>query len=73
MLVVHLLEMPPHICVEVFKAHPTGRRLRDRPRTCWRDLISYLALDGLRIPQEEVEDITGENDVLATLFNPLLP
>jgi len=36
-----------------FRAHPTGRRSRGRPRTRWRDYMSLLAWERLGIPQEE--------------------
>lgn len=37
-----------------FQAHPTGRRPRGRPRIHWRDYISHLAWEHLRIPREEL-------------------
>ena len=43
--------------LEVFRAHPTGRRPRGRPRTRWRDYISLLAWERLGIPQEELESV----------------
>ena len=38
----HLVRMPPG-CLpgEMFQACPTRRRPRGRPRTCWRDYISW--------------------------------
>lgn len=46
--------------------HPTGRRSWGRSRTCRRDWISHLASESLRILQEELEDMTGKKDVLAS-------
>ncbi|KAI3373320.1 hypothetical protein L3Q82_006620 [Scortum barcoo] len=40
----HLFRMPPgRLPREVFQACPTGRRPRGRPRTRWRDYVSWLA------------------------------
>uniref|UniRef100_A0A8C9VLN8 Reverse transcriptase domain-containing protein n=1 Tax=Scleropages formosus TaxID=113540 RepID=A0A8C9VLN8_SCLFO len=40
----HLFRMPPgRLPGEVFRACPTGRRPRGRPRTRWRDYVSRLA------------------------------
>ncbi|GAA6111505.1 uncharacterized protein LOC111191400, partial [Tachysurus ichikawai] len=39
---------------EVFRACPTGRRLRGRPRTRWRDYVSQLAWECLGMPPEEL-------------------
>jgi len=48
--------MPPaRLPLEVLLARPTGRRPRVRTRTLWRDYISHLAWERLRIPQEELE------------------
>ncbi|KAK0155246.1 Craniofacial development protein 2 [Merluccius polli] len=50
----HLVRMPPgRLPGEVFRARPTGRRPRGRPRTRWRDYVSRLAWERLGIPQEE--------------------
>ncbi|KAK0148964.1 Craniofacial development protein 2 [Merluccius polli] len=39
----HLVRMPPgRLPGEVFRARPTGRRPRGRPRTRWRDYVSRL-------------------------------
>ncbi len=54
--------------LEVFWARPTGRRPRGRPRTYWGDYISHLALERLRIPQDELENVAGERDVWTTLL-----
>jgi len=55
----HLIRMPPgRLPLEVFRACPTGRRPRGRPRTRWRDYISHLAWE--RLAQEELESVAGE-------------
>ncbi|KAI3354190.1 hypothetical protein L3Q82_018725, partial [Scortum barcoo] len=47
----HLFRMPPgRLPREVFQACPTGRRPRGRPRTRWRDYVSWLAWERLGIP-----------------------
>ena len=47
----HLVRMPPgRLPGEVFRARPTGRRPRGRPRTRWRDYVSRLAWERLGIP-----------------------
>ncbi|KAK0145233.1 Craniofacial development protein 2 [Merluccius polli] len=49
--------MPPgRLPGEVFRARPTGRRPRGRPRTRWRDYVSRLAWERLGIPQEELAE-----------------
>ncbi len=56
----HLVRMPPgHHPLEVFQAHPIGRRPRGRPKTHWRDYISHLAGERLWISQDllEVEEV----------------
>ena len=47
----HLVRMSPG-CLpgEVFRARPTGRRPRGRPRTRWRDYVSRLAWERLGGP-----------------------
>ncbi|KAI3356742.1 hypothetical protein L3Q82_003423 [Scortum barcoo] len=54
--------MPPgRLPREVFQACPTRRRPRGRPRTRWRDYVSQLAWERLRVPQvEELEEVSGE-------------
>ena len=52
----HLVRMPPgRLPGEVFRARPTGRRPRGRPRTRWRDYVSWLAWERLGVPPEELE------------------
>ncbi|KAK3561554.1 hypothetical protein QTP86_008774 [Hemibagrus guttatus] len=60
----HLFRMPPG-CLpgEVFRACPTGKRPRGRPRTRWRDYIS----------PEELEEVSGEREVWASLLRLLPP
>ncbi|GAA6083977.1 receptor-type tyrosine-protein phosphatase F-like, partial [Tachysurus ichikawai] len=70
----HLFRMPPG-CLpgEVFRAYPTGRRPRGRPRTRWRDYVSRLAWERLGIPPEELEEVSGEKEVWASLLSLLPP
>ncbi|KAK7881170.1 hypothetical protein WMY93_029579 [Mugilogobius chulae] len=54
----HLYRMPPgRLPGEVFRACPTGRRPRGRPRTRWRDYVSRLSWERLGILPEELEEI----------------
>ncbi|KAK3513978.1 hypothetical protein QTP70_000706 [Hemibagrus guttatus] len=62
----HLFRMPPRrLPGEVFRACPTGKRPRGRPRTHWRDYVSRLAWERLGVPPEELEDMSGEKEVWA--------
>ncbi|KAK0151763.1 Craniofacial development protein 2 [Merluccius polli] len=66
--------MPPgRLPGEVFRARPTGRRPRGRPRTRWRDYVSRLAWERLGIPQEELAEVAGEREVWASLLRLLPP
>ncbi|KAK3507851.1 hypothetical protein QTP70_001422 [Hemibagrus guttatus] len=59
----HLFRMPPgRLPGEVFRACPTGKRPRGRPRTCWRDYVSRLAWEHLGVSPEELEEISGERE-----------
>ncbi|CAI5678752.1 unnamed protein product [Oreochromis niloticus] len=59
----HLTRMPPgRLLGEVFRACPTGRRPRGRPRTRWRDYISRLAWEHLGIPPDKLEEVAGERE-----------
>ena len=70
----HLTRMPPgRLPLEVFRARPTGRRPRGRPRTRWRDYISLLAWERLGIPQEELESVAGEKEAWRALLDLLPP
>ncbi|KAK0131113.1 hypothetical protein N1851_034188 [Merluccius polli] len=70
----HLVRMPPgRLPGEVFRARPTGRRPRGRPRTRWRDYVSRLAWERLGIPQEELAEVAGEREVWASLLRLLPP
>ncbi|GAA6106566.1 receptor-type tyrosine-protein phosphatase F-like, partial [Tachysurus ichikawai] len=70
----HLFRMPPgRLPGEVFRACPTGRRPRGRPRTRWRDYVSRLAWERLGIPPEELEEVSGEREVWASLLRLLPP
>ncbi|KAK3556679.1 hypothetical protein QTP70_013061 [Hemibagrus guttatus] len=61
----HLFRMPPgRLPGEVFRACPTGKRPRGRPRTCWRDYVSRLAWECLGVPPEELEDVSGERETI---------
>ena len=69
----HLVRMPPgRLPGEVFQAHPAGRRPKGRPRTRWRDYISWLAWERLGIPQSELVDVARERNVWGSLLE-LLP
>ncbi|KAK3522355.1 hypothetical protein QTP86_007643 [Hemibagrus guttatus] len=60
----HLFRMPlERLPGEVFWACPTGKRPRGRPRTRWRDYVSWLTLERLGIPPEELEEVSGEREV----------
>ncbi|XP_061762964.1 retrovirus-related Pol polyprotein from type-2 retrotransposable element R2DM isoform X1 [Nerophis ophidion] len=70
----HLVRMPPErLPREVFRARPTGRRPRGRPRTRWEDYVSRLAWERLGIPREELDEVTGEREVWASLLRLLPP
>uniref|UniRef100_A0A3B3CJV2 Reverse transcriptase domain-containing protein n=1 Tax=Oryzias melastigma TaxID=30732 RepID=A0A3B3CJV2_ORYME len=70
----HLVRMPPgRLPGEVFRACPTGRRPRGRPRTRWRDYVSRLAWERLGVPPEELEEVAGEREVWASLLRLLPP
>ena len=70
----HLIRMPPgRLPGEVFRARPTGRRPRGRPRTRWRDYVSRLAWERLGIPWEELDEVAAEREVWASLLRLLPP
>ncbi|XP_018538853.1 uncharacterized protein LOC108887791 [Lates calcarifer] len=70
----HLVRMPPRrLPLEIFQAHPTGKRPWGRPRTSWRDYVSLLAWERFRNPQEELENVAGERDVWNALLSLLPP
>ena len=70
----HLTRMPPgRLPGEVFRACPTGRRPRGRPRTRWRDYVSLLAWERLGIPRIELDEVVGEREVWASLLKMLPP
>ncbi|KAK3542716.1 hypothetical protein QTP70_000099 [Hemibagrus guttatus] len=69
----HLFRMPPgRLPGEVFWACPTGKRPQGRPRTRWRDYVSRLAWERLGFPPDELEEVSGEREVWASLLR-LLP
>ncbi|KAK3508205.1 hypothetical protein QTP70_017467 [Hemibagrus guttatus] len=54
----HLFRMPlGRLPGEVFRACPTGKRPRGRPRTRWRDYVCRLAWERLGVPSEELEEV----------------
>ncbi|KAK3519769.1 hypothetical protein QTP70_003908 [Hemibagrus guttatus] len=70
----HLFRMPPgHLPGEVFRACPTRKRPQGRPRTRWRDYVSQLAWECLGVPLEELEEVSGEREVWASLLRLLPP
>ncbi len=70
----HLFRMPPgRLPRKVFRAHPTGRRPRGGPRTCWRDYVYRLAWKRLGVPPEELEEVSREREVWASLLRLLPP
>ncbi|XP_051936482.1 uncharacterized protein LOC127610385 [Hippocampus zosterae] len=70
----HLIRMPPErLPGEVFRACPTGRRPRGRPRTRWRDYVTQLAWERLGIPRGELEEVAREREVWASLLKLLPP
>ncbi|KAK3513103.1 hypothetical protein QTP70_001397 [Hemibagrus guttatus] len=61
----HLFRMPPgRLPGEVFRACPTGKRPRGRPRTRWRDYVFRLAWERLGVPPEELEEVARERELL---------
>uniref|UniRef100_A0AAV2LL43 Reverse transcriptase domain-containing protein n=1 Tax=Knipowitschia caucasica TaxID=637954 RepID=A0AAV2LL43_KNICA len=70
----HLFRMPPgRLPGEVFRARPTGRRPRGRPRTRWRDYVSQLAWERLGVPPDELEEVCVDREVWASLLRLLPP
>ncbi|XP_062296309.1 uncharacterized protein LOC134000829 [Scomber scombrus] len=70
----HLVRIPTgRLPGEVFRARPTGRRPRGRPRTRWRDYVSRLAWERLGIPREELDEVAGEREVWVSLLRLLPP
>ncbi|KAK3552130.1 hypothetical protein QTP86_001508 [Hemibagrus guttatus] len=63
----HLFRMPPGpLPGEVFRACPTGKRPRGRPRTRWRDYVFRLAWERLGVPPEELEEVARERETGVT-------
>ncbi|KAK3517069.1 hypothetical protein QTP86_004180, partial [Hemibagrus guttatus] len=70
----HLFWLPPgRLPGEVFRACPTGKRPRGRPRTRWRDYVFRLAWERLGVPPEELEEVAREREVWASLLRLLPP
>ncbi|KAF7640630.1 hypothetical protein LDENG_00028780 [Lucifuga dentata] len=66
--------MPPgRLPREVFQACPIEKRPRGRPRTRWRDYISWLTWECLGVPQEELEGQARDREVWAGLLSLLTP
>ncbi|KAK3563871.1 hypothetical protein QTP86_004810 [Hemibagrus guttatus] len=53
---------PGRLPGEVFRACPTGKRPRGRPRTRWRDYVFRLAWERLGVPPEELEEVARERE-----------
>jgi len=71
---MHLIRMSPgRLPLEGFRARPSGRRPRGRLRTRWRDYISRLAWERLRIPKDELESVAGEKEAWGALLSRLPP
>ncbi|KAI3352329.1 hypothetical protein L3Q82_005297 [Scortum barcoo] len=74
----HLFRMPPgRLPREVFQACPTRRRPCARPRTThWRDYVSLELPAWERasgVPPEELEEVSGVNEVSVSLLRLLPP
>ncbi|KAK3506058.1 hypothetical protein QTP70_002984 [Hemibagrus guttatus] len=70
---VHLFRMPPgRLPGEVFRACPTGKRPRGRPRTRWRDYVIRLAWERLGVPPEELEEVAREREIFTIYAFPFL-
>lgn len=54
--------LPGRLPAEVFRAHPTGRRPRGKPRTHWRDCVSRLAWDHPWVALEELDAVGGKRE-----------
>ncbi|KAK3522957.1 hypothetical protein QTP86_010312 [Hemibagrus guttatus] len=66
-LLGHLFRMPPgRLPGEVFRACPTGKRPRGRPRTRRRDYVFRLAWERLGVPPEELEEVAREREGILT-------
>ncbi|KAK3574546.1 hypothetical protein QTP86_009546 [Hemibagrus guttatus] len=64
----HLFRMPPgRLPGEVFRACPTGKRPRGRPRTRWRDYVFRLAWERLGVPPEELEEVARERECVIAI------
>ncbi|KAK3565397.1 hypothetical protein QTP86_007934 [Hemibagrus guttatus] len=65
----HLFRMPPRrLPGEVFRACPTGKRPRGRPRTRWRNHVFRLAWERLGVPPEELEEVARERELRDTIL-----
>ena len=46
----------------LMNALPSGKRLRGRPRTRWRNYVKHLAWSRLEIPPVELSLVAGDRD-----------
>ena len=68
----HLYWMPTgRLPREVFLAYPTSRRPQGRHKTRWSDHVTWLAWEHLGILPEELEEVSGERAVWASLLRQL--
>ncbi|KAK3561572.1 hypothetical protein QTP86_010655 [Hemibagrus guttatus] len=66
----HLFRMPlGRLPGEVFRACPTGKRPRGRPRTRWRDYVFRLAWERLGVPLEELEEVARERELFQVSYS----
>lgn len=56
--------------LESYSDVPTGRRTRSRPRTHWRDDISWMAWEWLSVTLDKLEEVAGEREIWASLLSP---
>ena len=69
----HLYRMPPgRLPGRVLRACLTRKRPRGRPRTCWRDYVTWLAWERLGTFLEDLEEVSEEREIRSSLLR-LLP
>ena len=70
----HLVRVPPgRLPGEVFRARSICRRHPGKPRTRWKDYVSWLAWVRHDIPLEKLDEVAGERAVWACLLRLLPP